>query len=167
MDTSLKILITGPPGSGKTTLVQGLSEVEVVTTDEPTGEGEGTTVALDYGKRAVGGRTVHLFGTPGQPRFAYMWQELSRGADGIVLLVNATRNENGVAAEALLDRIRSARGALPYVVGLTHADQVGPGRLEAPPPGPVDGAVDVHSLDARDTSASSALLDALVHTAGL
>ncbi len=92
-----KILFGGPFGSGKTTAIEAISDIGVVRTDaeasdvvsriKPT-----TTVALDYGLIELeGGARVHLYGLPGQERFDFMWEILSRGALGMVLLIDNHR----------------------------------------------------------------------------
>jgi hypothetical protein len=157
-----KILVTGPVGAGKTTLVRALSATPVVTTDEASSVDIGkatTTVAFDYGRCEVAGRRVHLFGTPGQMRFGFMWEALSPGAHGLVLLVPADRSADASAARHILGVVR-ATCPVPLVVGLTRTDLAG-----ADPLTPADAAraLDVptdavHPLDARDPEAGRHLL---------
>lgn len=165
MTLPLKILVTGAVGSGKTTLVKTLSEIDVVETDEHTSELIGkstTTVALDYGQLDVDGRSVHLFGTPGQERFAYMWETLSEGADGMVLLFDATQSDAEERTRVLLDRIHTRSGDLPYVVGVTRTDLANGTTGPDPAASFRDGAHHVTDVDARDADSSRALLDALL-----
>jgi hypothetical protein len=165
MDAPTKILVTGATGAGKTTLVQSLSDIPVVATDERTSDlsdKPSTTVALDYGQLTVDGRDIHLFGTPGQERFAYMWETLSTGADGMILLVNALQEENAAKTTVLLDRIHEAVPDLPFVVGLTHMDRHEGPDAAAAPPGIRDAACDVVPTDPRDVDSSRHLLSSLV-----
>ena len=120
----LKVIVTGPVGAGKSTLIRTLSETPVVDTDAPVSQDIGkptTTVALDHGTLHLDGYLLHLFGTPGQERFDFMWEVLSDGALGIVLLVRAHQPADLPQARNILDFITS-RVAVPHVVGVTHLD---------------------------------------------
>ncbi len=101
----LKVLIAGGFGVGKTTLVRSLSEIPPLLTeqemtsasvgvDDPSlvPEKRTTTVAMDFGRITVDGSLIlYLFGTPGQARFWFMWDELARGSVGAVVLVDLRR----------------------------------------------------------------------------
>ncbi|WP_078860647.1 ATP/GTP-binding protein [Streptomyces rubellomurinus] len=102
---AVKILVTGPFGVGKTTLVGSLSEITPLRTEEDmtaastgvddlTGLGgkTTTTVALDFGRITLNSRlALYLFGTPGQQRFQPLWEDLSRGALGAIVMVDPRR----------------------------------------------------------------------------
>jgi signal recognition particle receptor subunit beta len=102
---AFKILIAGGFGAGKTTLVSAISEVRPLRTEEAlTSASVGTddlsgvdgktttTVAMDFGRITIGSRrALYLFGTPGQERFWFMWDELCRGALGAVVLADTRR----------------------------------------------------------------------------
>ncbi len=121
----LKVIVSGPVGAGKSTLIRTLSETEVVDTDAIATEAIGkptTTVALDHGTLRLDGHLLHLFGTPGQERFDFMWEILAEGALGILLMVRADRPDTLPVARNILDYIKS-RAPVPYVVGVTHLDQ--------------------------------------------
>ncbi|MGV8886272.1 MAG: GTP-binding protein [Microbacteriaceae bacterium] len=88
------ILFAGPMGAGKTTAIQALSEIDMVSTEAANTERhvvdkETTTVALDYGEITIGDdEKVRLYGVPGQRRFDFMWTILKERAKGLILLVN-------------------------------------------------------------------------------
>ncbi len=92
-----KIIFTGPEGAGKTTAIDLLSDISVVSTDEAASDmtirrKATKTVVLDYGLMKLdGGERIHLYGTPGQERFDFMWGILSKGGIGLILLLDNTR----------------------------------------------------------------------------
>lgn len=94
-----KIIFAGPVGSGKTTAIASISDVPPISTNESASDMTAirkaeTTVAMDYGVLNLeNGDILHLYGTPGQQRFDFMWEILSEGALGLVLLID-NRREN-------------------------------------------------------------------------
>jgi signal recognition particle receptor subunit beta len=126
----LKIVVTGPFAAGKTSLIQTVSEVAVLGTeravsDDARSSKETTTVAMDFGRVSLGdGLSLLLFGTPGQRRFEVMWEVLSEGMIGFVLLVNGTDERSAAEAARQLETFR-AYADVPFVVGVTHLDEPG------------------------------------------
>jgi len=125
----LKIVVTGPFSAGKTTLIQTISEVAIVgtereVTDETRNIKTRTTVAMDFGRLTFGGDlSLFLFGTPGQRRFEVMWEILSEGMIGFILLVHAGDERSIEESAAILETFREYAD-VPYVIGVTHLDEV-------------------------------------------
>mgnify|MGYP000425955442 FL=1 len=124
---TLKIVVTGPFSSGKTEFIQSISEIDVVSTDRKiTRESERikqqTTVAMDFGRITIDEELIlYLFGTPGQKRFDFMWEILSEGMLGFIVLVDSTRPETFREARRILDTFRSY-SPVPYIVAANKQD---------------------------------------------
>ena len=127
-----KLIITGPVGSGKTTAIESLTDQTAVSTDVPVSDDitlqrkSTTTVAMDYGTLKiddVAESVVHVYGTPGQERFDFMWDILSEGADGLIILLDNNRNypfrDLKFFSEQFADFIKS-NGRL--IIGITRLD---------------------------------------------
>ena len=123
-----KIIFTGPVGVGKTTAIAALSDDPPVQTDasasDMTAVRKGyTTVAMDYGVIRLDENTkVHLYGTPGQERFDFMWGILSKGSMGLILLLDNTRANPLKDLKFFLDSFRDLLKDAPVVVGITKMD---------------------------------------------
>ena len=168
---AVKIVVTGPFGAGKTTLIRTISEITVLSTErEISSESEArvgkaqTTVAMDFGRIGIDSDLVlYLFGTPGQDRFEFMWEVLGEGMLGYVLLVDAGRPDSVQEAIAILAAFRKM-AAVPYVVAVNRSEGLGPDDesqvrtvLDLAP------SVPVVACDATDKSSVKTVLLALLH----
>jgi small GTP-binding protein len=124
---SVKVVVTGPFNAGKTTFIKAVSEITVLSTErqisDASGEGSGeTTVAMDFGRITISDDVVlYLFGTPGQQRFSFMWETLSEGMLGFVVLVDALSDDSIKEAVSMIEFFRSMSD-VPFVVA---ANKVG------------------------------------------
>ena len=124
---TVKMVVTGPFNAGKTAFIQSVSEIDVVATErkittEAEKVKETTTVAMDFGRITVDDDLVlYLFGTPGQKRFDFMWEILSEGMLGFIVMVDSTRPETFRVARSILQTFR-AYAPTPYVVAANKQD---------------------------------------------
>lgn len=128
-----KIIFTGPVGAGKSTAIRSLSDITPVSTDELATDitrtrKEQTTVAMDYGMLKLdGGETVHLYGTPGQERFDFMWDILIKGGIGLVLLINNARPAPFADLHFFLSAFEKFINSTALAIGVTRMDLAGTG----------------------------------------
>lgn len=123
-----KMIFAGPVGAGKTTAISAVSEIAVVSTEANATDATvlrkpNTTVAMDYGLLDVGGGTkVHLYGTPGQERFSFMWDILTIGGIGLILLLDNTRDDPLADMEYYLNAFKGFIVSHPLAIGITRTD---------------------------------------------
>lgn len=131
---TMRSVVAGTVGAGKTTFVQTLSDIEVVNTDRPATDEtllvkSETTVALDFGRLILSpNMDLHIYGTPGQSRFDFMWDLLIQNAHNYILLVAAHRPDDFQDSREILTFINQ-RVQIPMLIGLTHTDC--PGAVES------------------------------------
>jgi uncharacterized protein len=131
-----KIVFTGPMGAGKTTAIAAISDeppvsTDVANTDRTAFDKAQTTVGLDYGRIALDADTaVHLYGTPGQLRYRFMWEILGNNAAGVVVLIDASQADALVQLDAFVEAFGSGKRA-PTVIGVGRSGQAGALPLDA------------------------------------
>lgn len=123
-----KILVIGPFSAGKTTFVRTLCE-KYIDTDmklrEPIGEKTKTTVALDFGVVELGEKRVRLYGAPGQKFFFFMWEVLSKGLDGYILLIDGENPNALLEAEDVYRFFRIMLPKTPHVIAVNKFGRPG------------------------------------------
>ncbi|MEV6316574.1 ATP/GTP-binding protein [Streptomyces sp. NPDC051776] len=169
---SVKVMIAGGFGTGKTTMVGNVSDIEPLTTEETLTEASAgvddligvadkktTTVSLDFGRIGLNDQLIlYLFGTPGQERFWFLWNGLFKGALGAVVLVDTRRLATSFRAIEEMERLD-----VPFVVALNvfpdsgnHPEEEVREALDVPPDTPVV------TFDARDRGSSRDVLITLI-----
>lgn len=124
---TVKMVVTGPFSAGKTQFIRTISEIDVVSTERKLSSDaerikEETTVAMDFGRITIDDDLVlYLFGTPGQRRFDFMWEILTEGMLGFVVLIDSVRPETFREAKHILEVFRGY-AQTPYIVAANKQD---------------------------------------------
>ena len=123
-----KIIFAGPVGAGKTTAVSAASDIppirtDAVASDEVRELKPNTTVAMDYGAmKLADGSTIHLYGTPGQQRFDFMWEILTEGGIALILLIDNSRGDPLKELRFYLGAFSGFIRKTAVAIGVTHVD---------------------------------------------
>ncbi len=123
-----KIIFTGPVGAGKTTAINSISDSPPIKTDAAASDmtksrKAATTVAMDYGiMNLAGGEKIHLYGTPGQERFDFMWEILVNGGIGLILLLDNTRADPFQDMKFFLEAFDKFIAETGVAIGVTQMD---------------------------------------------
>lgn len=173
-----KIIFTGPVGAGKSTAIKAVSDIMHIYTEELASDmtqrqKKTTTVALDYGVIQLSdGEKIHLYGTPGQERFNFMWDILTQGGVGLVLLINAAAPDPFGDMRFFITEFKKFIQTSQLVIGISQLD-VNPSRsidqfnqeyqniaqqqgLKYPVP--------IFTIDAREKSDINLLIESLLYS---
>ncbi len=171
MEHPQKIIFSGPVRSGKTTAIHSISDIKPITTDQKATDEtclikEETTVAMDYGMCLMeNGNKIHLYGTPGQERFSFMWDVLAKNGDGLILLFDNTRPDPKADLDLYVNAFADLIAEKKLIVGVTHTEEqkdpslaqysiwLAEHLLEA----------EVYAIDARERNDVQRLLTQLMH----
>jgi uncharacterized protein len=170
--TSVKIVVAGGFGVGKTTMVNSVSEIPPLRTEEILTEAsvgvddmrliegkETTTVALDFGRITINPQVVlYLFGTPGQNRFWFMWDELAHGALGAIVLVDTRRLDSSFPSIDFFERRH-----IPFIIAVNGFEGAWAHTVEEVRQAlDIDPSVPIVQCDARERESSKEVLVQLV-----
>lgn len=170
--SNYKIVFTGPVGAGKTTAIASISHSDPVKTDAIASDltkhrKARTTVAMDFGViKLEDGEQIHLYGTPGQQRFDFMWEILTTGGIGLVLLIDNTREDPLQDLEFFLTAFNQYIKKTSIAIGITRTDlsdelKVDDYRLHLKK---LDLTPPIFEVDARESKDVSMLVQSLLYT---
>lgn len=172
MARQYKIIFTGPVGAGKTTAIAAISDTQVLNTDTKATDmtsdrKDTTTVAMDFGTiRFDNNIQIHLYGTPGQERFDFMWDILTEGGIGLLLLIDNTRSNPLRDLEFYTQSFREFIESTQLVVGVTRMDESQKLEIEDYTKAltKLNLRAPVFEVDARAKADVSVMIKALMHS---
>ncbi len=167
-----KIIFTGPVGAGKTTAIQTMSDIPIVSTNEEASDmtkdrKPQTTVAMDYGRINIGNKEkIHLYGTPGQERFSFMWDILTKGAMGLILLIDNSRENPQQDLKFYTHAFKDFIEKGDLIIGITRMDEVNNPNIDDYRKwlNELSISAPVFTVDARERQDVSALVQALLYS---
>jgi len=169
-NNNLKIIFSGPVGAGKTTAIQTLSDTAPISTNESASDmtkkrKQETTVAMDFGIMNLdGNEKIHLYGTPGQERFNFMWDILTSGGLGLIILIDNTRKDPIKDLLFFINNFKDYIDQTALSIGITQTDLCSYPRIENYHDALRESAISVpiFQVDAREYSDVSMLVQALL-----
>jgi signal recognition particle receptor subunit beta len=167
-----KIIFSGPVGSGKTTAILTMSDIPIVSTNEDASDmtkdrKPQTTVAMDYGRINIGkNEKIHLYGTPGQERFSFMWDILTNGALGLILLIDNSRDNPKQDLKFYLQSFKKFIQQGDVIIGVTRMDEKKSPSINDYRKwlNELSVVAPVFTVDARERQDVSALVQALLYS---
>ncbi|MEH6457575.1 MAG: ATP/GTP-binding protein [Cocleimonas sp.] len=167
-----KIIFTGPVGAGKTTAIQTMSDIPIVSTNEEASDmtkdrKPQTTVAMDYGRINIGTKEkIHLYGTPGQERFSFMWDILTKGALGLILLLDNSRDNPQQDLKFYTNAFKEFIDKGDLIIGVTRMDEVSSPSIQDYRTWLEELSISapVFTVDAREKQDISSLVQALLYS---
>jgi len=172
MNPNYKIIFSGPVGAGKTTAISSISDVDTIQTEESATDDtkhlkQSTTVALDYGSIILKDNTrIHLYGTPGQKRFNFMWDILTTGGIGLLLLIDGSDSKALDNLKFFISSFKDFINKTSVVVGVTKQDESRIFNLEDYKNVLDDGRniIPVFEIDARNRKDIAMMISTLLYT---
>ena len=130
-----KMAFVGSVGTGKSTIIRTLSEIEVVDTDRRSTVDIGkefTTIGIDYGRIALGDdMALGLYGVPGQKRYSILWEHVNKSLWGLAFLIKYCETPDADSLLEVVDFFQPVANDIPFVVAVTHSDQADEDSLES------------------------------------
>lgn len=172
MNATYKIIFTGPVGAGKTTAITSISDVDTIQTEEVATDitkqmKDNTTVALDYGSIILKDQTkIHLYGTPGQKRFDFMWDILTTGGIGLLLLIDGSDIKALEHLKFFINSFKNFIAETSVVVGITKQEEKKHYDIEEYQSA-LDGGqpvIPIFEIDARNKKDIALMVETLLYT---